>query len=137
MFDQIRESLSGALNFAATFGSSLGLLALFILIYAVITPYKEFSLIREGKTAPLLSFGGAVLGFVIPLGSAVAHSVGFVDMLVWSVVALVTQLLVFFVASLIFRNLSEAIQADRISMGGLLGVLSTAVGILNAASLTY
>lgn len=137
MLDQIRESLSGAANFAATFGASLALLGLFILIYILITPYKEFSLIREGKTAPLLSFGGAVLGFVIPLGSAVAHSVGFVDMLVWSIVALVTQLLVFFVTSLLFRNLSQAIQADRISVGGLLGVLATAAGILNAASLTY
>lgn len=137
MSDQIRESLSGAINFAATFGASLGLLTLFILIYAVITPYKEYSLIRAGKTAPMLSFGGAVLGFVIPLGSAVAHSVSFVDMLVWSVVALITQLLVFFVVSLVFRNLSQAIQADRISVGGLLGVVSTAVGILNAASLTY
>ena len=49
---------------------SLALTALFLAIYVRITPYREFALIRAGNVAAAASLSGALLGFVIPLASA-------------------------------------------------------------------
>lgn len=40
-------------------------------IYGRITPCNEPKLIREGKIAPAVSPGGALLGFVLPLASVI------------------------------------------------------------------
>ena len=133
----IAESLEGANGFLLHFLVAVVLVALFSAIYVRITPYAEFRLIREGKVAPAISFSGALLGFVIPLASAIAHSISFLDMLVWSVVALVVQVLVFLVLRTCFSGLCRRIAADETAPAILLGVLSLAAGILNAASMTY
>lgn len=131
------ESLAGLNGFFLNFLAAVVLVLLFSVIYVRITPYAEFRLIHEGKVAPAVSFGGALLGFVIPLAGAIAQSVSFLDMLVWSVVALVVQVLVFLVLRTCFPGLCRAIAADELAPAILLGVLSLAAGILSAASMTY
>ena len=68
------ESLSGLYAFLGYFAASAALLVLFCAVYLRVTPYPELRLVREGKTAPAVSFGGAVLGFVVPLAGAIAHT---------------------------------------------------------------
>ncbi len=133
----ITESLGGVDGFLLHFLASVVLVALFSALYVRITPYAEFRLIREGKVAPAVSFSGALLGFVIPLASAITQSVSFLDMLVWSVVALVVQMLVFLGLRICFSGLCKEIAADDLAPAILLGVLSLAAGILNAACMTY
>lgn len=131
------ESLGGVDGYFLHFLAAMLLVALFSVIYVRITPYPEFKLIAEGKVAPAISFSGALLGFVISLASAISHSVSFVDMLVWAAVALMVQLLVFFLLRLTFADLSRSIASDALAPAILLGVLSLAAGILNAACMTY
>jgi len=133
----ITESLGGINGFFLNFLAAVALVVIFSVLYVWITPYAEFRLIREGKVAPAVSFSGALLGFVIPLASAISQSVSFLDMLVWSVVALVVQVLVFLVLRTCFSGLCRGIAADELAPAILLGVLSLAAGILNAASMTY
>lgn len=133
----IGESLAGLPVFLAYLGVSLGLLVGYCVVYVRITPYAEYRLIRSGKVAPAISFSGAILGFVIPLASAVAHSVSLLDMAIWGMIAFVVQSLVFFVTSRIFVSLVKDIEDDRIASGILLASLALAAGILNAASMTY
>jgi putative membrane protein len=102
-----------------------------------ITPHREFSLVRQGNVAAVLSISGALLGFVTPLATAIAHSVVWWDMLFWSAVALVVQLLTYFAVRMIVPNLSQDISAGKVAQGLFLGTISLAIGILNAASLTY
>ncbi|HYS43450.1 MAG TPA: DUF350 domain-containing protein [Geobacteraceae bacterium] len=133
----ITESLGGLNGFLLDFLAAVVLTTLFTALYVRITPYAEFRMIHEGKVAPAISFSGALLGFVIPLASAIAHSVSFLDMLVWAVVALVVQMLVFLVLRACFGDLSRQIADNEPAPAILLGVLSLAAGILNAACLTY
>lgn len=133
----IAESLGGLTGFFLDFLAAVVLTALFILIYVRVTPYAEFRMIHEGKVAPAVSFSGALLGFVIPLASAIAHSLSFLDMLVWAVVALVVQVLVFLVLRACFGGLCRQIADNEPAPAILLGVLSLSAGILNAACLTY
>lgn len=133
----IGESLAGLPTFLAYLGVALGFLVGFCIVYVRITPYAEYRLIRAGKVAPAISFAGAVLGFVIPLASAVSHSVGLLDMMVWGAIAFVVQCLVFFVTQRVFISLAKDIEEDRIAAGILLAVFALAAGMLNAASMTY
>lgn len=133
----IAHSLQGLGYFLLYFVAALVAEAVFIFLYMIVTPHREMTLIREGNTAAALSLGGAVLGFTVPVASAVANSVSLLDMAVWSAVALVVQLIVFVLASLALRGLSRRIEEGDLAAGITLAAASLAIGVLNAASMTY
>lgn len=133
----LTQSLAGLLSFLSYFAAAIGLLVVFLLAYVLITPYREFALIRQGNPAAAASLSGAMLGFVLPLASAIAHSVSLPDMAVWGSVALVVQLLAYLAARLLLPDLARDIPAGKVATGAFLGALSLAVGILDAACMTY
>ena len=135
--DILQHSIAGLPAFALYLVASLALLALFIVIYVRLTPYREFALIREGNVAAAASLSGTILGFVIPLAHSVAQSASVGDMALWGFIALVVQLLVFFGVTRIVPGVARDIPAGKIAPGILLGTLSLATGILNAACMTY
>jgi len=126
-------------NFALYFGSAIALLFLFKIIYAFVTPHNEWQLIKEQQnTAAAIAFGGAVVGFAIAVGGAASNSVAYIDFIVWALVALVAQLLAFVILKLTFMpKISERIEKNETSAGVMLGLVSVAVGILNAACMSY
>jgi putative membrane protein len=130
-------SAGGIDDFLVYFALSLVLVAVFLLIYVQVTPYREFALIRDGNVAASLSLSGALLGFIIPLASAVAHSVSLIDMALWGVVALVVQLAAYLAARAFVPNLAQAIPAGKTASGVFVGALALGVGVLNAACMTY
>jgi putative membrane protein len=124
-------------SFLLYFVSASVLVGIFLLIYTRLTPWHEFALIRSGNNAAAISLSGAMLGFILPLSSAIAHSVAFADMLVWGVVAMVVQILVFLVMRVIEPDLKRRIEAGEAAAAGKLGVFALGFGILNAACMTY
>jgi putative membrane protein len=130
-------SVGGLDDFLAYFLMALALVAVFLMVYVRVTPYREIALIRQGNVAASLSLSGALLGFVVPLASAIAHSVAWWDMLLWGAVALVVQLLSYFAVRVIVPSLSRDIPEGKVAQGLFLGATSLAIGILNAASMTY
>lgn len=131
------QSIAGFPEFLLYFVLALALLALFVAVYVRVTPYREIALIREGNIAASISLSGAVIGFVLPLASAIAHSVSALDMVAWGVIALLVQIVVYAVTSRLVPHFREAIEADRAAPALLLAALSVSVGMLNAASLSY
>lgn len=135
--DFIQDNLSFAIGaHALHFVASIAVVALFIAIYTAITPYREISLIREGNTAAAVSLGGAVIGFCVPLSMAVEQSGGLIDMLIWSGVALVAQLLAYFATRLVLPTLANDVRQGKLASAVFLASLSIAVGLLNAAAMT-
>lgn len=131
------ETLAGLPYFAAFFGVSLLLLTLCLALYVAITPYPEIRLIREGNAAAAASLGGAIVGFALPLASVVVNSVSLLDMLLWSAVALGVQLVAFAGVRLMVPAISQHVREGQVSSGIFLGAVAIALGILNAASMTY
>ncbi len=131
------ESTQGLFDFFKYFVASLGFLMVFCAIYCKVTPYDELKLVREGKVAPAISFGGAFIGFILPLHSAITNSVGFLDMLIWAVIAMVVQIFVFSMVRMFFKDLVREIENDHTAAATLLAFFSVAIGLLNAASMTY
>ena len=137
MPSDIAHSLSTLPAFLAYFGLAVAVTAIFILVYLWITPHDEMRLIRENKEAASISFVGALLGFIIPVATATAQSVSWVDCLIWSVVALVVQALTFLVVHWFLPRISEEITKNERAPAIFLAGISIGVGILNAASMTY
>jgi len=134
---ELASQFSGIFQFLAYFTAALVLTAIFLTVYMWITPYNEFDLIDHGNTAAACSLSGALFGFIIPLASAIIHSVNFLDMLVWGAVALGIQVLVYLLVKQLFKGLPTAIEEGIVSKGVFLGALSMAAGILNAACMSY
>jgi putative membrane protein len=123
--------------FLSHFAAALVFLFLFIIIYIRITPYKEITLIREGNSAAAASLSGTVLGYCIALAASISQSVDLMDMMVWSGIALVVQLLAFFVTRMLLPDLVRDVPQNKIASGLFLGAVSLGLGILNAACQTY
>jgi putative membrane protein len=134
---EVFDSFAGFDDFLAYLGVALVLLGVFIAAYVRITPYHEIALIREGNMAASFSLSGAVLGFIVPLASAVQHSVSIVDMAIWGAVALLVQLAAFVAMKVTFPTITRDIPAGNGAQGFFLGSLSLAVGILSAACMSF
>jgi putative membrane protein len=67
--------------------------------------------------------------------SAIAHSANILDCLIWSLVALIVQVVVYYVVKIPVPNLSAKIAAGELAPAIWLGLSSLAAGALNAASM--
>ena len=134
--ERVQELFSGSGAFALTLLVSLALLALFIFLYSVLTAHHEMTLIRQGNKAAAVSLGGAIVGFSLPVGKAVAQSGSLLDLVVWAAIAFVAQILAYAAAAALVPHLRKAIADDHVASGILLAALALAIGILNAASMT-
>lgn len=128
---------TGAVSFATAFIAA-GLFTVgFKLIYQVITPYEERDLIRQGNAAAAIALGGALIGYVLPLASALSNTGSLLEFVAWALLAGVIQIVVFLIVSrLAFRNLSERIEAGDTATALYLAAISICAGLLNAACMT-
>jgi putative membrane protein len=121
-------------HFLAYFGAAIALAVGFLALYTLVTPHKEFALIRDGNSAAAVQLTGTFLGFAIPVAVVIGHSVTIADMLLWGAVAALVQLIVFVViARFLFKAISEKIVANCASSGIFVGGMGLGVGVLQAA----
>ena len=113
---------------------TLALLAAGAVIYALLTPWKEITLIREGNAAAAVAFAGVLVGLAVPLAVSLSVSTSVRDIIIWGVATVVLQLLAFRVVDLLLTGLPQRIREGEISAAVLLvgAKLSTAL-ILAAA----
>ena len=123
-------------NFLRYIVVSFALAALFLWIYVQITPWREFALIRNGNSASAIALVGALFGFCLPLANTIAHSASLTDLVLWSLVALVVQVVVHIAMRLLLPHLKEAVEADRSAAGIMAGGFAACFGLINAACLT-
>ena len=76
--------------------TAIALTLFYVVIYMWVTPHPEIKLIRENNMAASLAFAGSLIGFCVPLASAITNSVSLVDVAVWGVVALLVQIAIFY-----------------------------------------
>lgn len=120
----------------AYFGIAIVATVVFVAIYVTVTPHREFTLIRQGNIAAAISLGGALLGYIIPLAKAVSQSESMADMLLWSGVALVAQLVAYGISRLILPTLSADVDNGKAASGIFMAAMSVSIGLLNAAAMT-
>ena len=118
------------LHLAVTFG----LLAAGAAVYALLTPWREIALIREGNSAAALSLGGVLVGLAIPLSASLAGSTSALEIGMWGAACVALQLLIFRLVDLALHGLPQRIQEGEIAAAALLvgAKLATALIIASA-----
>lgn len=113
---------------------ALALLALGVLAHALLGPHREIPRIREGNTAAALSLGGIMIGLAAPLAMAMAGSASLAELVLWGVMAVIAQLLVFRLIDMTLRGLPERISDGEISAAVLLTSAKLAAALILAAA---
>jgi len=129
------QSLAGLPAFLVYFCTGIVAVVLYLLVYVRITAHDEFKLIRDDVPSAAIALGLSLLGFVLPVVSAIVHSANVVDCLIWSVIALIVQVGVYFAIRIPVPDLSQRIAAGQTAPAIWLGLASLAAGCLNAASM--
>lgn len=128
---------TGATDFIIAFVAAVLFFVAFKFIYQLVTPYHERALIRQGNTAAAVALGGALTGYVLPLASALSHTVSLPEFAAWALLAGVIQIVSFIVVSrVVYRALATKIEAGELAAGVYLASISIGVGLLNAACMT-
>lgn len=136
MFD-----LSGFQTGATAFLLAFVVAGLFVLafkvIYQWVTPYHERELIRQGNLAASIALGGALIGYVLPVASALSHTTSLAEFAAWAALAGVIQIVTFLAIQLIaLRDVKARIEAGEVAVGLYMATISLAVGLINAACMT-
>lgn len=136
MFD-LTAFLTGALAFSLAFLAAGGFALVFTALYRLVTPHDEGKLIREGNVAAAVALGGAVLGYVIPLASALTQTHSLVEFAAWAVLAGVIQIVSFWaVRRIAMPDVSARIERGDVASALFLLTVSVVVGMINAACMT-
>lgn len=127
----------GAISFALAFLAAGGFALIFKAVYRWITPHDEGALIRAGNAAAAVALGGALIGYVIPLASALTQTHSLPEFVAWALLAGVIQIATFWlVRRIALPDVSARIERGEMSAALYLMMISIAVGILNAACMT-
>ena len=106
-------------------------------VYQWITPYNEKALIRSGNIAAAIALAGALIGYVLPLASALSHTISLPEFAAWAALAGVIQIAAFTGVRLVaLPDVKARIENGETSIGVYLAAISIAVGVLNAACMT-
>lgn len=125
-----------AYGYAIHLLAGFALLAVFFRMYTRVTPFDEVSLIRKGNVAAVLSLAGALIGFSLTLAASIVINATFLMFLAWAAGAMVVQVACHAIIARALPDMDAAIADNNVAMGGLMGVLSLVVGIVNAACLS-
>lgn len=128
--------LGNILIFLVYFGMAVILLLSFLAAYTLLTDIHEWRLIRSGNTAVATALGGAMIGFSLPLASAIVHTQSLTDAIITAGIALVVQLSCFMAMRFVRRDASAALTNGDMAEGVFLACTSVVLGILNAACLS-
>lgn len=121
---------------AEQFALTLALLGVGIACYTMLTPFREWHLVRQGNAAAGVVVAGTLVALAIPLAATLAASVVTLDILLWGLVALVIQLTTFVAATLLIRGLRAMIEAGNIAAALVLIGIQIAVALLNAGAMS-
>ena len=134
---QVFSSISNLPEFLLFFLMAAALVAAYLVVYTLVTAHNELALIRQNVVAAALALGLSLVGFALPLSSAVVYATTVVDLAIWGIVAMIVQLAAYGLVRVIVPNLSKRIAAGELSAAIFLGAISLAAGIINASAMTF
>lgn len=129
-------TLGQFIDFLIDFIIATFLIGLYLLIYTFATAHNEFALIRRNVISAALSLGLSLVGFALPLSSAIINTNTLVDLVVWGLIAIVVQIVVYGLVRVVIPDLTQRIANGEVGAATFLGAVSLAAGIANSACMT-
>ena len=127
----ILNSIESVFWFITYLGCSLAMLGVFVLLYFQVTPHDDMKLIHAGNISAAIALGGAMLGFTFPLLMASYLQATFFGFLVWSAIACLVQLAVFWA---VYWFMPRTIELNNAAGATVFAVVAVCAGLMNAAS---
>jgi putative membrane protein len=134
------KKMTYVMNFLLYTVLGLALMGIGIGLFTLTTKFSERELIRRGNMAVALKLWGKALGLAIVIYAAWSNSVSLPDVLLWGVIGIVTQILVYVVLEYIFTpktNLAKKVEEGNLAVGFSLFAVSIIVGLIVAGSMSY
>jgi putative membrane protein len=131
------QSLAGLPAFLVYLCTATLVVMLYLFVYMRITAHNEFELIRNDVPGAAIALGLSLLGFTLPVVSAMTHASNVLDCVIWSIIALIVQVIVYYAVRIPVPNLSKRIEDGELAPAIWLGLASLAAGALNASSMIY
>ena len=104
-------------------------------VYVLLTPWKELTLVKNRNGAAGLALAGAIVGLAVPMAAALASSAQLLDLVLWGVVALIMQLIAYRIVDFVLRGLPKRIEEDQAGAAIVLVGAKLSVAMLLAAGL--
>ncbi len=113
-----------------------GLIGLYLLVYTLATAHNELALIRRDVAAACVALGFSLVGFALPLAVAIYNAQSILDCIVMGLVALVVQILIYWLVRLAVPDLSRASRTGGWRPPCSWARLLRGARLVNAASMT-
>ena len=133
---EVQAFATGFPTTMAHLGVTLALMLGGAVVYALFTPWKEITLIRQGNAAAAVAFAGVLVGLAIPLAVSLSVSTSIKDIALWGVATVVIQLLAFRLVDMILTGLPQRIRDGEVSAAVLLVGAKISTALILAAALT-
>ena len=133
---EVQAFASGFPTTVAHLAVTLGLMLTGAVIYALLTPWKEITLIRQGNSAAAVAFAGVLVGLAIPLAVSLSVSTSIRDIAIWGVATVVLQLLAFRAVDTLLTGLPQRIREGEVAAAVLLVGAKLSTALILAAALT-
>ncbi|PSV00896.1 DUF350 domain-containing protein [Photobacterium kishitanii] len=107
-----------------------------IFLFKKFTSYDEIEEIKKNNRAVAIVYSGAILSVSIIIASLVRAEAGMIELLIWSSVGLVAQIILFSAVKLIFPKYIERIKNGEDAIAIIMFSLAIAIALINAACIS-
>jgi putative membrane protein len=126
------------LQTVAFFSVSVVALIVFLVIFGLITRYKDWEEIKKGNVAAAMATGGKIFGISNIFRFAILNNDTLTDTLIWATVGFVLLLVAYFVFDFLtplFKT-DEEIKKDNRAVGLITLIISVSISYVIGASVT-
>jgi putative membrane protein len=126
------------LKTAAFFSVSVMALIIFLVIFGLITKYKDWEEIKKGNVAAAMATGGKIFGICNIFHFAIINNDTLTDTLIWASFGFVLLLVAYFVFDFLtpFFKTDEEIKKDNRAVGLITMIISISISYIIGASVT-
>ena len=103
-----------------------------LLVYVKLTPYRELELVQQGNMAAAVTFSSLVVSLSLPLAACMVNKYAIAESVVWGVLSLLLQILLFRVTDAVFKGMPERIENNEVPAATVFASFKIAGSILLA-----
>ena len=103
-----------------------------LFVYVRLTPYRELELVQEGNMAAAVTFSSLVVSLSLPLAACMVNRYAIAESVVWGVLSLLLQILLFRVTDAVFKGMPERIENNEVPAATVFASFKIAGSILLA-----
>ena len=136
LMEAVNRLIAASPTFAAHFLIALTTWLLAVAVMLRLTPADEIKLIRAGNVAAAVWAGGTGIAMAIPIASAMRFSGTTAEVVVWSLLAAIIQLVAYYAACRIAGKTQQKLESGDMASAVFVAAIQIAIALITAAALS-